>query len=194
MTQQPPQPDSSFGLLSYLRIPDTYHFVTLHSAAGYVELVRFVHDEVVTIPNKKRKIVGDMLIVNEGEYYTLTLNWQNFPQNFATASAFIYDKEDGEGCEIQGYAELTNAIPMFGFIMLVVAMIAFVATSIGPVVFLIWLVLYVLATRGALRWRDALVQHLVHLAQVIPHHHDSFVEEEFDERIDLLVTGIKQGK
>ncbi|GEM_PF-3271136 len=193
-TQPVEETQSSGGLLSYFQLPETYEFVSLHSAAGYIELLKFVHDDVVTIPNKKRKIVAEVQIVNEGEYYILTLNWQRNSQYFATASAFIFDRDEQDGCEIRGYAELTNAIPLFGVMLFVLAVIGFFITG-SPLVFLAWLILQGLATRGALRWRDALIQHLFNLAQMIPENRsDLYIEEEFDERVDLLVNGIKQGK
>jgi len=188
------QPDTSSGLLSLVRVPTTFEFVSLNSAEGYLELLKFVHNDIVDIPNKRRKIVADLSIVNEGEYYVLTLNWQNFPQRFATASAFIFDKDDGDGCEIRGYGELTNAIPLFGLLLFVIAVGIAILTSSGIIPILIAFVLYVMATRGALRWRDALVRHLFHLAQIMPDVGLTEIsQEEFDERIDLLVKGIKQG-
>lgn len=186
------EPQSSSAILSYFQVPETFNFVSLHTAAGYIELLKFIHNDMVTIPNKKRKIISEITVADEGDYYVVTLNWQTAPQSFATASAFVYDSDGRDGCEIWGYAELTPAIPLFGILLFVVAVVVFLATN-SPIVFLIWLVAFVLSTRGALHWRDTLIQHLYHLAQMIPQQREDFSEDEFDERVDLLVKGIKQG-
>lgn len=193
MTQQQAQPQST-GLLSYFQVPDTYEFVSLQSAEGYIEILKFVHNNVVQIPNKERKIVADVQMVNDGEYYVVTLNWQTFPQNFATASAFVFDNPDRDGCEIRGYAELTTAIPLYGLILFIVAGVVHLVTGIGVIAFVLAFVGYILATRGAIRWRDALVQHFLYLAQIMPQpQQGTDHDEEFDERIDQLVMGIKKG-
>ncbi len=191
-------PTNSPGLLSYLQLPETFHFVSLHSADALIELLLFVHNDVVTIPNQDRKIVAEIQNVNEGEYYTVHLHWQSeggTPQRFATASAFIYDNPDEGGCTIQGFAELTTAIPLFGFMLFVGVLLVHLVTGIGVIAFVVAFVLFILAIRGARRWRNTLIQQLFHIAQILPHHRweSEIEEEEYDERIDLLVKGIKQG-
>lgn len=191
MTTQSPKPS---GVFNYFQLPDTFAFVSLYSADGYIELLKFVHNDVVQLPNKKRKIVAELQVVNEGEYYVVTLNWQNFPQQFATASAFVFDNPDDEGCEIRGYAELTSAIPIFGLLLFAIALIAHLITGVGFIAFVVAFIAYILATRGALKWRNTLIQHLFHIAQIIPEpQRDTISETEFDERVEQLVKGIKQG-
>lgn len=191
-------PTNSPGLLSYLQLPETFNFVSLHSADALIELLLFVHNDVVTIPNQDRKIVAEIQNVNEGEYYMVHLHWQpkgSTSQRFATASAFIYDNPDEDGCTIQGFAELTAAIPLFGVLLLGIALLVHLVTGMGIITFGMAFVLFVLAIRGALQWRNTLIQQLFHIAQILPYNRweSEIEEEEYDERIELLVKGIKQG-
>ena len=189
----------TLGLFSYLQLPETYDFVSLHSADGFIELLLFVHNEVVTLPNRKRKIIADVQNVNDGEYYTIHFHWQakgGTGQRFATASAFVRDNPTQDGCEIIGFAELTPAIPLFGLILFVIALGIHLMTGVGWIAFGVAFIAYVLATRGALKWRNSLIKQIFNTAQIIPQQHwesDSHAEE-FDERIDQLVKGIQQGK
>lgn len=185
------------GLLNIFQIPQTYELKSLYTADGFIELLKFVHNDVVTLPNAKRKIVAHIGIVDDGEYYLITLNWQSKGatlESWATASAFVRDHPTEEGCEIVGYVELTPAMPAFGLILLVLAIGVHLATGVGLIVFVTAFVLYVMATRGALKWRNALFNQLWQMAMIVPENKlDPDMESSFDESIDQLVQGIKQG-
>ena len=49
-------PTQSPGLLSYYQIPETFDFVSLHSADGWIELLLFIHNDLVTIPNNQTEV------------------------------------------------------------------------------------------------------------------------------------------
>ena len=185
------------GLLSFFQLPQILTLWSDYPADDFIELVKFVHNEAVTIPNDKRKIVAEIKNINEGEYYILTLNWQSKGvtlQQWATASVFVYDDPDDARCKIEGYAELTPMILLFGLFLFVIALLVYVMTNVGGVAFVIAFILFVMATRGARKWRNALVSQFWEMAMIQPgDENNPDGQAEFDEHVERLVEGIKQG-
>lgn len=185
------------GILNIFQAPQTYELRSLYTADGFIELLKFVHNDIVTLPNKKRKIVADIAVVDNGDYYLITLKWQSKGatlQSWATASAFVRDHPTEDGCEIVGYVELTPAMPVFGLILLVLAIAVHLATGVGLIAFVIALIFYVIATHGAIRWRNVLFNQLWQMAMIVPEHQlPPDIESTFDESIDQLVLGITEG-
>jgi hypothetical protein len=184
-------------VFSFFQLPDTYELRSPYSADGFIELVKFIHNDIVKIPNDQRKIVADVGVVDDGEYYLLTLKWQSKGMalvTWATASAFVRDHPTEAGCEIVGYVELSPAMPLFGFILLLSAIAIYFLTGVGFIILVLAFILFTLATRGALKWRNTLFNQLWQMAMIVPEHQlPPDAESSFDDDINQLILGIKQG-